>query len=477
MPRLKLLVSALALGLAGASATQAQEFSAVISFGDSLSDAGQYGASFTTNPDDVWTQILAQAYGYTQTPSNYGGLDYAYGGAPTSFTVSTVPFPLGCVPTSLPCKSVAQQIGTYLYQPSTGGQADPNALYTYWAGANDLFNYLGAASPRVNPADPTGPLLPPLITGAQAQAFTGASAYTAVGELAALQAAGAQHIVVLNLPDIGLAPAFRGTAGQGSVTGLVFVYNTAFNNQLATLADGIIPINAYALVNEALADPAAFGFTNVTGTACNLAALPAPSSLYCGPAAYVSPNANETYLFADGVHPSGAAHALLARVVIATIQAPGQVSMAGELPLQVYDNHSNLINTQIFGMNRAQRSEGESNVYGQLQYNRQKFQDAPNTQEFSSHLVSATFGGDVRWMDNVSLGASATFGGSSGDSSGSAIDAKEVLVSGYGVVNFGGGYLDLILSGGSSNFDIERSINWKSAAERLDVNSLFCPWT
>src|SRR5207344_3469368 len=119
MPRTKLLVSALALALAGVSTAQAQEFSAVISFGDSLSDAGQYtvllgpvAGSFTTNPDDVWTQVLASSFGLSQTASPAGGTDYAYGGATTSTAVTTVPFPVSCVPNTLPCHSVAVQIGT-----------------------------------------------------------------------------------------------------------------------------------------------------------------------------------------------------------------------------------------------------------------------------------------------------------------------------------------------------------------------------
>jgi len=465
MPRIKLLVSALALGLAGASAAQAQEFSAVVSFGDSLTDAGQYAAlpppyyfgaqgSFTTNPDDVWAQELAEAFGLSQTASLAGGSNYAWGGAPTSFTVTGVPFALTCIPSTLPCHSVAQQLTEHL--TANGGQADPNALYTYWAGANDLFNYLSWAAPQPNP-DPNGPPLPPLITGTQAQLFTGASALTAVGQIGALQAAGASHVVVLNLPDIGLAPAFVGTASQASVSGLVFVYNNTFNGGLASLADGIIPINAYGLVNEAIADPAAFGFSSVTGTACNLA-LTAGSSLFCTPGALVSPDANNTYLFADGVHPSGAAHRLLARVVIATIQAPGQVSMAGELPLQVYDHHSSVINEQIFGMSSTPRSEGEANVYGQLRYARQDFEASGNTQAFDGNLATGTFGADVRTSEHTSLGASLTFGGSRGDSLGSSIDANEILVSAYGVFHAGAGYLDAIISGGSSSLDIDRRI-------------------
>jgi outer membrane lipase/esterase len=454
MPRTKHLVSALALALAGMSTAQAQEFSAVISFGDSLSDAGQYAAlpppyyfgaqgSFTTNPDDVWTQVLASSFGLSQTASLAGGTDYAWGGAPTSFAVQTVPFPLQCVPATLPCKSVAQQIGGYL--ASTGGVADPNALYTYWAGANDIFNYLGAV--QANPA------FAPYV-----QSWVGASALTAVGEIAALQNAGATHIVVLNLPDIGVTPAFNGTPAQSSVSGLVFVYNTTLNGGLATLKDGIIPINAYQLIGEVMADPGLYGFSNVTGTACSPAGPGGGSSLFCTPASYVTPNANETYLFADGVHPSGAAHSMLASVVQATIIAPSQVSFAGEVPLAVYDSQSNFLNNQIFGMSLAPRGKGDSYVYGRAQYSRNDFDPDGNTHGFQSNLAFLSLGADVGWTDNINVGGSISYGGTRGDGYHSKIDADEVLASAFAVMHGEHAYLDLILSAGSSNFDIDRLI-------------------
>ena len=278
MPRTKLLVSALALALSGVSVAQAQTFSGVITFGDSLSDAGQYAAlpapyafgagSFTTNPDDVWAQTVSNWFGGNPNPSVAGGRNYAWGGAPTGFSVPGVSVPLGCVPTTLPCRSVAQQI-------AASGAVDPNALYTYWAGANDIFNYIGYAGARV-------------ITSAQAQSFTGASALNAVGQIAGLQAAGANYIVVFNLPDIGRAPFFTNTtifpnsaspANAASASGLTFVYNSTLNSGLATLGDGIIPINVYGLVNEVLASPSLYGFSNTTGTACNLL-LTGGSSLF-----------------------------------------------------------------------------------------------------------------------------------------------------------------------------------------------------
>jgi outer membrane lipase/esterase len=464
MPRTKILASALALALGGTSVAHAQSFSGVIVFGDSLSDAGQYAAlpapfafgsgSFTTNPDDVWTQIVAAAYGANTAPSNAGGTNYAWGGAPTSFAVTGVPFPLGCVPTTLPCRSVSQQIAASL--AATGGQADPNALYTYWAGANDLFNYLGAAGAG-------------LITSAQVQQFTGASAMTAVGQINALQTAGANTIVVMNLPDIGMTPGFRGTPNQTSVSGLVFAYNSTLNAGLGTLADGIVPINVYGLFNEILANPETYGFTNVTAPACNLAQTNG-SSLFCSTPNLVAAGANQTYAFADGVHPSGAAHAIVANVVLSTLAAPGQVSLAAEVPLRVYDDHSGVVNWNIFGMDRAARDPGESNVYGSVQFDRQEFEASANTNAFDNDAFVATLGADVRWQDRISVGAAVSLGVSNGDTWGAAIDTKEVLLSGYGVAHFGRGYLNAILSGGSSNIEIDRSIEM-GPATRIERGS------
>jgi outer membrane lipase/esterase len=458
MPRTKLLVSALALALGGTTAVQAQSFSGVVTFGDSLSDAGNVAAllhlpagnSFTTNPDPVYSELVAAAFGYTQT--NYSpyiagssGTDYAVGGAcvrANSPTFTCVNDPSGAAGLF----SITNQIGGYL--TAHAGQADPNGLYMLWGGANDIFTYARLAGGG-------------LITGTQAQQLTGLSALTTVGLAATLQTAGARTIVVFNLPDLGLTPDNFGTANQAGATGLAFAFNSTFNSGLATLGDGIVSINTFGLINEIVANPSLYGFTNVTSRACTGAGT--PSSVACGPAGSGLPytyaaGTNSSYLFADGVHPTGAAHAMLANVVLATLTAPGQVSMAGELPLQVYDNHSNVINSQIFGMSSAARSAGESNVYGRVQFGRQQFDASATTNGFDSDQFTGTFGADVRYNEHISLGAALSFGGSRGDGPGDSIDGREVLVSAYGVAHFGSGYVNAIASGGSSNLDIDRSI-------------------
>ena len=86
-------------------------------------------------------------------PSLAGGTNFAWGGA--------------CVNAAAPCLNPVPNIGTQVtqYLSLTGGVADPNALYSIWGGANDIFATLTldpanaqantvAAAPRVAAAEP-----------------------------------------------------------------------------------------------------------------------------------------------------------------------------------------------------------------------------------------------------------------------------------------------------------------------------------
>src|SRR5215471_14127848 len=89
------LASALALVLGTVSTPSAAQFSNFYFLGDSLTDAGTYGARFTVNPGLVWAQDLGAKNGITVTPWNQGGNDAAQGGqnvaTPSPFTPSGAP--------------------------------------------------------------------------------------------------------------------------------------------------------------------------------------------------------------------------------------------------------------------------------------------------------------------------------------------------------------------------------------------------
>lgn len=310
---------AAALALAAAPALAADAFSRTVFFGDSLTDAGYFrplliqqagpGAAilgrFTTNPGLAWSEWLADYYGTDAspawaatgaTPQPGSGSNYSAGGARVGQDVVGA---LGFTP------SLVTQTNAYL--SANGGRADPDALYTVWGGANDLFSI------SANPS--------------QAQQIIGAAVTAQVGIVGTLQAAGARYVLVPNIPDLGVTPAFlaQGAAAAGQGTAISTAYNNALYGGLSSNGLRVIPVDTFAFLREVVANPAQYGFANVTGTACQPQIT--AQSLTCNPGTYVTPNAPNTYLFADGVHPSAGAHKIIADLAIAMIEGPRQIAV------------------------------------------------------------------------------------------------------------------------------------------------------
>ena len=93
MRRFRPTLVAGALAFALSAGTASAQFTNTYIFGDSLSDAGQYGARFTTNPGLTAAMYVGQTYGYLTTPSSQGGTDYAYGGARVTLLPGFPPTP------------------------------------------------------------------------------------------------------------------------------------------------------------------------------------------------------------------------------------------------------------------------------------------------------------------------------------------------------------------------------------------------
>ncbi len=162
-----------------------------------------------------------------------------------------------------------------------------------WAGANDL---LAAAD------DPTN-----------AQATILGAVASQVETINALKDNGANYILVPNIPDVGLTPRViaQGAAAQAQSTGATSLYNQFMLSGVANTGANIIPLDTFSLLQQITDDPTAYGFTNVTTPACTQN-LVIDSSLFCGPSNLEAPDANETYFFADGIHPTGQAHQMIA---------------------------------------------------------------------------------------------------------------------------------------------------------------------
>ena len=352
MPKRRIVRTALAAALAlAATAASAHEqpFSKTVFFGDSLTDAGYFRpllppevqavtGQFTTNPGLVWAQWLAQYYGTSAAPEGNGqsGDNHAAGGARNGVDVTGA---LGFTP------SLATQAGGYL--AANGGRADPDALYTVWGGANDLFAVT---------SDP-----------ANAQTIIGGAVAAQVGIIGGLQAAGARYVLVPNIPDLGLTPSFRaqGEAAAGQGTALATNYNQALFATLAGNGLSVIPVDTFAFLREVAANPAQFGISNVTGTAC----MPqvTAQSLTCNPFSLVSPDAPQTYLFADGVHPASGAHRALADLAIAAIEGPRQIAVLPHSAAGNGRNRAARVGAQVAGRGDVEGSRWWTDLRGDFQ--------------------------------------------------------------------------------------------------------------
>lgn len=285
----------LALALAAAPA-MAGEYSRTVFFGDSLTDSGHFRGQipeaarpftgkFTTNPALVWAEYLARHYQGNGAPAVEGGDNYAQGG-------SRAAVPNG------PAESTLSQVAAYL--AANGGRVDGGGLYAVWTGANDVFA---------------------VAAGAPAQATIAAAVGGTVQAVGALEAAGARYILVPNLPDVGITPnaIAAGPAAQATLSALADGYNQALYAALGQAGYRVIPLDTFNMLREIAASPASYGLGNVTGTACM---PPGSSALTCNPGSYAAPDAGSTYLFADGVHPSGAVHGMLAGYAVSVLEGP-----------------------------------------------------------------------------------------------------------------------------------------------------------
>jgi len=304
-PMRGLLAAALALSVAPAFAGD-NIFSNTWFFGDSLTDSGYFrpyiisqagpnGAlvgRFTTNPGLVWSEYMANYFGTNADPAlgftgtdvvAEGGTNYAIGGAR-----------VGTDAPGNPSLSMNTQLAMYL----STNTVDPDALYTVWGGANDIFAV----------TDPT-----------TAPTIIGQAVGSEVGIVSQLEAAGAKYVMVATVPDIGLTPAY---AGPNSVLGtqLTTSYNDALFSSLAAAGLRVIPLDTFHLLQEIVSNPGLYGFTNTTTPACG-----AVSSQLCSPLDYVAPDVSG-YVFADGVHPTTTAHAVVANYAISMIEGPRQIA-------------------------------------------------------------------------------------------------------------------------------------------------------
>jgi phospholipase/lecithinase/hemolysin len=307
------------LVLAAAMAAQAQQYTKIVVFGDSLSDTGndavlsflQFGipipgpaadytlGRFTDGPDTlppaqnyfgVWVEQLAAALPAhpAVVASLEGGTNYAFGFAKTGSGTTLLTFAPGF---SIEVENIREQVDDYL---ATHPQIDSHTLFVVWAGANDVLE-AGSAGDVVN------------------------GAFGEVQDIQRLISAGATQFLVPNLPPLGLTPRFNtspttaATANSASA-----LYDTALDTGVSLLPLlnfgrhlTINRLNTFALLKGIVASPSNFGLLNVTDSS------------------QLMPVDPDTYLFWDDLHPTTRGHDIVAMTALQLIEPRGCLVQTG----------------------------------------------------------------------------------------------------------------------------------------------------
>jgi len=420
----------------------AQNFNDIYVFGDSLVDAGNLfvptGGALPPSPPYfngrftnglVWVETLAPRLGINTNPAN----NFAVGGA-TSGTLNVNSALIG-----LPLPGLQTEINSFT---TASGAANPNALYVVWAGAND---YLGGSTDTTT------------VVNNLSNAVT------------TLTANGAKNIMVVNLPDLGKTTQLRLAPNSAAVTALVNTHNSQLTAALQTQAQNlnvnIIPLDTYGLFNEILAEPARYGFTNVTESCLNLAA----GTVCSNP---------DQYLFWDDIHPTAAAHGLIGEFAYAVLSSPQAVVPQGDIALNVARRQVQNINARLLSLRSVRENPSEQRV-GTFVNGNVNFGDKDsNTNEpgFGSTTIGTTAGIDYRVTDNLALGVAVGYVSNNTDLKNNLgnvdIDGYNVSVySNFVQDNF---YTDAVVSYGWNNYEMRRKIAFdnRTATANPDGNQL-----
>ncbi len=288
------LVAVLFVAVAQPVAAQ-RAFTSNTTFGDSFSDTGNlFQLTGGTQPPPsvyfdgrvsngfVWTDYLAEALGVPAdadpafaSRGNTG--NYAIAGARTQDLPGASP-------------STQTQLGAWFTRPG-GATIDPTGLYTIFAGANDIRDAGSIADADTRNA---------IAIGAAQRVAAGAGF---------LAANGAQFILMPYTLNLGVVPESRAVPGRSAIlSDLTTLFNQTLAQELSGLRVAFGSTTFYDLhldflLQNVLADAntggARYGFTDVTSPCLPAFAPPGASSC-------------DVSLFADGLHPTTAAHQLVA---------------------------------------------------------------------------------------------------------------------------------------------------------------------
>lgn len=432
---------ACALALALGTSTASAQFSNTYFFGDSLSDSGNWlstGAlpagtgKFTINPGPVWSEVFASYYGFSATPSTQGGSNYAWGGA----QITTLPMIVGTPLNPLQGAPIVAQVQQYLAK----GPANPNALYSLFGGPNEVAYQIGLLQQGQT-------------TLAGVQQAVGQAAVVLATQASLLKAAGANYIIVWGMPDLGKTLDGQASGQAAALSQLSGLFNSTLWSALDQGGVGTIRVNSAALLNEVLANPAAYGIANATTRACT---LPQGATIaLCTPATLVPGASPNTWFWADGQHPTPAIHNVMAQYVQSVIVAPQEVSILGQQPLDVERANWRTLDGRMVSAINAKGTPGKLETWAAYDYG------SPDYETFQSGNASVNtiaVGADMKMSDRMLVGLQFAYSENRGDYGTLSAKLREPMMTAYAGYGQGPWYVGATLGLASLDYSTDRGI-------------------
>lgn len=298
----------------------AAPYSDMYVFGDSLLDSGNLGVRFTNRvgPDyntsefgPVSPDLIADGLGIDRAlPSVNGGTNYGVGANRTPQTLESIT--AATTYTSI----AGPSFNSLFYDLELNNRTlDRNAMYLLDGGGNDIAN---------------------------GQVFNEASAAVAAGNLVqgaqALQDRGAKYVVIINVPDLGLAPG--GQSVQAFATAQTESINEQIRQQVGD--SNILIFDATNMLREISADPASYGI-GVTADNFSVSCFDDPTANCSqGNAEAKIDGANpdpDQFFFNDTLHPTTIGQTITADYVLSVLTAPSELALLPEIALDDMQAH------------------------------------------------------------------------------------------------------------------------------------------
>jgi len=229
------------------------------------------------------------------------------------------------------------------------------------------------------------------------------------------------------------------------------LFDTTLNAAVGHLGFQVITMNTGGLLKEVTSNPSAYGFVNATTGACTTS-----SSFTCTSATLVAPNAAQTYVWADGVHPSPGMHAIVGQYAASILQAPQQMGALAEAPLAVEQAAWRTLDGRMQSGINAPRAQSRLEAWAAYDYGAPDY--SSGYMNGNGDVNTVAVGGDMKLSDKMLAGVVFNYSENKASMGGAEFKLREPMMTFYAGYGEGPWYAGATLGAGSLDYSTTRDI-------------------